>query len=178
MASPLRISPAFALETDRMRLRRVTAGDSPFIMQLLNDPAWLRFIGDKGIRTDDDARDYIRKGPVAMYERVGFGLYLTEHKDDGEPMGLCGLIKRDALDDVDLGFAFLPRFRVSGYAFEAASAVLAHGKADFGLKRVVAITSPDNARSILLLDRLGFEFEKMVRLADDGEELRLHARAM
>lgn len=178
MASLLRTPPAIVLDTDRLLLRRLTFDDSPFIMQLLNDPAWLRFIGDKGIRTDDDARDYIRKGPVAMYERVGFGLYMTERKDDGEPMGLCGLIKRDALDDVDLGFAFLPRFRVNDYAFEAASAVLAHGRADFGLRRVVAITSPDNARSIRLLDRLGFEFERMIRLAADDEELRLHARAM
>ena len=177
-AIPQRAPPSLVLETDRLRLRRLALDDDAFIVELLNDPSWLRFIGDKGVHTLEDARNYLRKGPLAMYERHGFGLYLVERKEDSIPIGMCGLIKRDSLDDVDLGFAFLPKFRVNGYAFEAASAVLAHGKADFALKRIVAIASPDNLRSIRLLDRLGLKFEKRVRLAADADELRLHACAM
>jgi [ribosomal protein S5]-alanine N-acetyltransferase len=163
------------LETERLILRRLTVDDNAFIFELLNDPAWLRFIGDKGVRTHEDARDYIRKGPMAMYERVGFGLFLTERKADGIPIGLCGLIKRDSLEDVDLGFAFLPAFRKRGYAYESASATLAYGKDAFGLKRIVAIVSPDNSRSTLLLEKLGMKFLKTVKLAGDDDEVSLYA---
>jgi RimJ/RimL family protein N-acetyltransferase len=161
------------LETDRLILRRLVVEDGEFILALLNDPLWLRFIGDKGVRTLDGARDYILKGPVSMYERVGFGLYLTELKDAGTPIGLCGLIKRDSLEDVDIGFAFLPDFRGKGYAFEAASAVMNYGKTILGLDRIVAITSIDNDSSARLLEKIGLRFEKMVKLSDDGEEVRL-----
>ncbi|MFI4982343.1 MAG: GNAT family N-acetyltransferase, partial [Nevskiales bacterium] len=113
------------LETERLVLRRLVAEDAPFILELLSDPSWLRFIGDKGVRNLDDARLYIRIGPAAMYARLGHGLYLTELKDGGIPIGLCGLIKRDTLDDVDIGFAFLPQYRGQGYAREAAAATLA-----------------------------------------------------
>ena len=164
------------LETERLVLRRLTVADDAFILELLNDPAWLEFIGDKGVRTLDDAREYIRNGPMAMYDRMGFGLFLTKRKIDGIPAGLCGLIKRDTLEDVDIGFAFLPAFRATGYAFEAASAVLALGKSTFGLKRIVAITSPSNERSVLLLERLGMTFEKMVKLSAD-DEVQLYVSA-
>jgi RimJ/RimL family protein N-acetyltransferase len=166
---------AHVLETERLILRRLTIEDDAFIFELLNDPAWLRFIGDKGVRTREDARDYIRKGPMAMYERVGFGLFLTERKGNGVPIGLCGLIKRDSLEDVDLGFAFLPEFRKQGYAYESASATLAYGKDAFGLKRIVAIASPDNARSTLLLEKLGMKFLKTVRLTGDDDDVSLYA---
>ena len=96
------------LETDRLILRRLSVEDAAFILELVNDPLWLRFIGDRGVRTLDEARAYILNGPVAMYERAGFGLYLVERKIDSTSLGMCGLIKRDGLDDVDLGFAFLP----------------------------------------------------------------------
>ncbi|HVG32253.1 MAG TPA: GNAT family N-acetyltransferase [Pyrinomonadaceae bacterium] len=163
------------LETERLILRRATVDDSEFILELLNDPSWLRFIGDRGVRTLDDARDYILKSLVAMYERLGFGLYLTELKGDGLPIGICGLIKRDSLEDVDIGFAFLPKFRGAGYGVESASAVMAYGKNDFGLKRIVAITSPDNDDSVRLLEKLGFKFERMVKLSDDSAEVSLFA---
>jgi RimJ/RimL family protein N-acetyltransferase len=177
MARDAPASPAIVLETARLRLRRLTEEDAPFIFELLNDPAWLKFIGDKGVRTLDAARDYLRKGPIAMYERHGFGLYLAELKMGRVPIGMCGLIKRDSLADVDIGFALLPAYRTQGYAHEAAAAVLAHGQRDFALKRIVAIVSPDNEYSIRLLDRLGLKFERMVRLAADAEEVRLHAYA-
>jgi RimJ/RimL family protein N-acetyltransferase len=157
------------LETDRLILRKLAVEDSAFILELVNDPLWLRFIGDRGVRTLEDAQAYILKGPVAMYARLGFGLYLVEHKRDGIPLGMCGLIKRDALEDVDLGFAFLPAYRAQGYAYESAAAVLAYGQSAFGLKRIVAITSPDNDRSARLLEKLGFIFEKMIQLSDDDE---------
>jgi len=161
------------LETDRLILRRLSIDDAEFILQLLNEPSFLRFIGDKGVRNIDDARNYILKGPVDMYRRLGFGLYLTELKDGGVPIGICGLIKRDALEDVDIGFAFLPKFWAKGYAYEAAYAVMTYGKDVVGLKRIVAITSPDNHASAKLLEKLGLQFERMVRLSDDAEEVRL-----
>jgi RimJ/RimL family protein N-acetyltransferase len=163
------------LETDRLILRRLSVEDSGFILELLNEPSWWRFIGDKGVRTLDDARDYILKSLVAMYERLGFGLYLTELKGEGVPIGICGLIKRDSLEDVDIGFAFLPKFWGKGYAYESASAVMAYGKRHLGLHRIVAITTPDNYDSAKLLEKLGFKFERVVKLADDSAEVSLFA---
>ncbi|MBD2072230.1 GNAT family N-acetyltransferase [Leptolyngbya sp. FACHB-671] len=163
------------VETERLILRRLTVEDSEFILALLNDPLWLRFIGDKGVRTLDDARDYILKNLVAMYERLGFGLYLTELKGTGVSIGICGLIKRDFLEDVDLGFAFLQEFRGKGYAYESASAVMEYGRSSFGLSRIVAIASPDNFDSAKLLQKLGFRFERMIKLADNSESVSLFA---
>ena len=161
------------LETDRLILRRLSPDDAEFILQLLNEPSWLRFIGDKGIRTIEAARAYILQGPVEMYARLGFGLYLVELKAGGHSIGICGLIKRDSLEDVDIGFAFLPKYWGRGYALEAASAVMTYGRSVLGLRRVVAITSVDNDSSIKLLEKLGFRFERMVKLAEDAEEIKL-----
>jgi len=159
------------LETERLQLRRLVGDDAPFIFDLLNQPSWLRYIGDKGIRTLDDARNYIVNGPMAMYERNGFGLYLTVLKEGGAPIGLCGLIKRDTLDDVDIGFAFHPDYWNRGYALEAAAAVLAHGLRDFNLPRVVAIASPDNDSSIRLLEKIGLRFQRRLQLTPDSTEV-------
>jgi RimJ/RimL family protein N-acetyltransferase len=161
------------LETDRLVLRQLVVEDDAFIFDLLNDPGWLRFIGDRGIRTLDDARNYILQGPVAMYARHGFGLYLTARKQDGVPMGLCGLLKRDGLADVDIGYAFLPQFRGQGYAAEAAAAVMDYGKNVLGLARIVAITAPDNERSAKVLEKLGLSFTKMVTLPGDESAVKL-----
>lgn len=163
------------LETQRLVLRRLTAEDGEFILELLNDPAWLRYIGDKGVQTLDDASDYILNGPVAMYEQFGFGLYLVERKDESVPIGICGLVKRDSLEDADVGFAFLPQFRGEGYARESASAVMEYAKKTFGFNRLLAITSPDNYISAIVLEKLGFRFEKMIKLSDDGAEIKLFA---
>jgi RimJ/RimL family protein N-acetyltransferase len=161
------------LETERLLLRRLVPDDAEFMLGLLNDPAWIRFIGDRGVRSAEAARDYLANGPIAMYALEGFGLYLVELKDGGVPIGICGLIKRAGLDDVDLGFAFMPQFRGRGFGIESAAAVLAYGRNAFGLRRIVAITSPDNDDSIRLLQRIGFRFERMTRLADDDDEVRL-----
>jgi RimJ/RimL family protein N-acetyltransferase len=164
------------IETARLVLRRLEADDAEFIVELLNDPDWLRFIGDKNVHSIADARGYIASGPVAMYAREGFGLYLTERKDDAVPIGMCGLIKRDSLPDVDIGFAFLPAFRGQGYALEAATAVLALGSGAFGLRRIVAITSPDNDRSIALLEKLGMKAEAIAHLGPGESATAIFAR--
>lgn len=162
-------------ETARLRLRPLTEDDDTFIVSLLNDPAFLRFIGDRGVRSEADARAYIRRGPVASYERYGIGLLLVTLREVGTPIGICGLLKRDTLEDVDIGFAFLPDHCHKGYGFEAASAVLADGRASLGLRRIVAITDPGNAPSIRLLEKLGLPFERMITMPGETMALRLHA---
>ena len=163
------------LETDRLILRWLSTDDAEFILTILNEPSWLRYIGDRGVRTIEDARDYILKGPVEMYARLGFGFYMVELKEGGIPIGLCGLIKRDFLDDADIGFAFLPKYWAQGYAYESASAVIEYGKAVLGLKRIVAITSSDNHRSGRLLEKLGLRYERMVKFPGEEREVRLFA---
>jgi ribosomal-protein-alanine N-acetyltransferase len=163
------------LETDRLRLRRLTHDDAAFMLRLLNEPSFIRNIGDRGVRTLDEARAYISNGPVASYEKHGFGMLLVELKDAGEPAGICGLLKRDALDDADLGYALLPEFWSKGYALEAASAVVADARERLGLRRVAAIVDSGNQSSIRLLERIGFKYECMIRLSDDAPELKLFA---
>jgi RimJ/RimL family protein N-acetyltransferase len=163
------------LETERLTLRELQAGDAAFILELLNEPGWLRYIGDRGIRTNDAAGDYLENGPLKMYREHGFGLWAVEARHDREPLGLCGLIKRPSLEDVDIGFAFLARHGGRGYALESASAVMAHARQVLGLQRIVAITSVDNARSIRLLERIGLRFEGMITLPGNDEEIRLFA---
>ncbi|MEH7334861.1 GNAT family N-acetyltransferase [Neobacillus drentensis] len=163
------------METNQLILRWLTPDDDAFILELLNEPSWIRFIGDKGVRTLEDARNYILTGPMDMYTRKGFGLYLTELKDGGIPIGICGLIKRDSLEDVDIGFAFLSKFQSKGYGYEAASATLEHGIEKLGLHRLVAITSKDNDLSSNLLEKIGMNFERLVVLPPDTEELKLFA---
>jgi RimJ/RimL family protein N-acetyltransferase len=163
------------LETDRLVLRRLTLNDAPFIMELVNEPSFLRYIGDRGVRSLQDARRYLLTGPIASYERFGFGLYLIFLKATGDAVGMCGLLKRDTLPDVDVGFALLPGYWRQGYAAEAAAAVLDYGRTRLGLKRIVAITSPDNVASIALLEKLGLKFEALIRLGDDPREVRLLA---
>jgi [ribosomal protein S5]-alanine N-acetyltransferase len=163
------------LETERLNLRRVTFDDAPFLLELLNDPSFLRFIGDKGVRTLDDAREYARTGPMASYERFGFGLLLVELKETGAPIGMCGLLQRDTLPQPDIGFAFLPAYQSKGYGKESAAAVMKYGHDTFGMKRILAITSLDNDASIALLERIGLKFEGITRLTPDAGEIRLFA---
>ena len=162
------------LETERLILRWLQTSDAAFILELVNEPSWLKYIGDKGVKTLKDAENYIRKGPIEMYERLGFGLYLVEIKESNESIGICGLIKREALEDVDLGFAFLPKFWGKRYAFESASATMSYGKNALGLPRIAAITSQGNRPSEKLLEKLGFRFERNVRLSTNDDELKLY----
>ncbi len=160
------------LRSERLELRELELEDDEFILKLLNDDGFLRFIGDKGVRTRDDAREYLSKGPIDSYRRYGFGLYLTSLRG-GTPIGMCGLVKRDALPDVDVGFAFLKQYWARGYAAESAAAVLAYGKEQLRLSRIVAITAPENCGSIAVLHKIGLRFERMIRLAGDSQELKL-----
>ena len=165
--------PLVEVETERLRLRRLVAADAPFILRLVNEPSWLRFIGDRGVHDLDDAQRYIAEGPQRLYAAHGFGLFLVERRSDALPLGLCGLIKRDTLPDVDIGFAFLPEHWSQGYAREAAEATLRYARERHRLPRVVAITSLDNVASGRLLERIGLLFEGTVRLAGSDEEVRL-----
>jgi RimJ/RimL family protein N-acetyltransferase len=165
------------LETERLRLRKLSLDDAGFILRLLNEPSFLQNIGDRGVRTHEDARAYIVNGPLASYEAFGFGLYLIELRESAAPIGICGLLKRPALEDVDIGYALVPEHWSKGYALESAAAVMSYASRALGLQRVVAVTDPANASSIRLLERLGFRFERMVRLADEEPELELFAAA-
>lgn len=162
-------------ETPRLRIRHFTLDDAPFILRLLNEPSFIENIADKGVRTLDAARDYLTAGPIKSYEKHGFGLNCVELKDTLVPIGMCGLIKRDTLEDPDLGYAFLPEHWAKGYALEAASETMTKAGGHFGMTRVVAITSVENDRSIRLLERLGFRYERRIALGEDPEEIKLFA---
>jgi RimJ/RimL family protein N-acetyltransferase len=166
------------LQTARLTVRHFEPADAPFILELLNEPSWVRYIGDKGIKTLADAERYIQEVLVAMYARLGFGLYLVELTGSGESLGMCGLVKRDSLEDVDLGFAFLPRYWARGYAHESAAAVMSQATKLLGLNRLVAITLPTNQAASKLLQKLGFHFERMFSATASAEELMLYAIAL
>lgn len=161
------------LETPRLTLRELSLDDAPFILELLNEPDFIRFIGDRNVRNIAEAQGYISKGPQASYARNGFGLWMVEKRDSPEPIGICGLVKRDVLPDVDIGYAFLARFWSQGYAFESASAVKTYATHTLGLKRLVGVTDQDNFSSIRVLEKLGMTYERLVKLSEDGPELKL-----
>jgi len=162
------------LETDRLILRHLSPDtDAVFVLELLNQPSFLQFIGDKGVRTLRDARQYIVNGPMKSYGQNGFGLYAVELKENGVPIGISGLVKRDTLPDADIGFAFLPAYWSQGYAVESAAAVMTYARETLGRVRVVAITSPDNERSAKLLGKIGLRFERMLNLTEDAPEVKL-----
>ena len=163
-----------SIETSRLKLRWLETHDAAFIFDLVNDPMWLRHIGDKNVSDLDDARHYLETGPLAMYQSLGFGLNLVSLIEDNSPIGICGLLKRESLDDVDLGFALLPAYRGRGYAREAAAAVLEHGFRELKANRVVAILKPDNAASKTLLLKLGFSYEKDFQTEPNSSKLALY----
>jgi len=160
--------------TARLTIRLLRLGDAPFILRLLNEPSFLEFIGDRGVRDLEGARRYLKSGPLASYRRFGFGLYLVTRRSDGAALGMCGLLKRNALDDVDIGFAFLPEHWSQGYAHEAAEAVLTHARRRLRISRVVAVTTPGNRASIRLLEKLGLRRAGTARVDEDGPELELY----
>jgi len=161
------------LETERLILREFDTGDAEFIVELLNSPGWLKFIGNKRVKTLEDARAYIENGPIKSYAENGFGLSMVELKFVGVPVGMCGLVNRDTLDDVDIGFAMLPEFAGTGYGFEIAAATLEYAKTSVGLNRVVAITLEHNRASIALLEKIGLKFERLIDDPVADEKLML-----
>lgn len=165
------------IETRRLYLRHLGLDDSKFILELLNDPSFIKNIGDRGARTLDDAAQYILKIQKS-YDQFGFGLFLVELKDSATSSGICGLIKRDSLDDVDVGFAFMPQFWRQGFAFESTQAVVNYAKNKHHLKKIVAITSPDNIASIAVLKKLGMNFERMVKMSESEPEIKLFSMTL
>jgi ribosomal-protein-alanine N-acetyltransferase len=161
------------IETDRLIIAELTLADAPFILALTNSAGWLQFIGDRGIKDITGAENYITNGPMASYAKFDHGLCRVSLKSSGEPIGMCGIIKRDTLENKDIGFAFLPQYTGNGYALEAATAVLAATKKQFERERIAAITIPSNERSINLLTKLGLVFEKIIVFPGKDEELML-----
>jgi RimJ/RimL family protein N-acetyltransferase len=159
------------IETERLILKEFDTGDSEFILRLLNTPGWLKYVGTRNISTLEDAEAYITGKLMPGYKDLGFGFYLVQLKDSLEKIGMCGLTKRETLDDADIGFAFLPEFEGKGYAFEAASASVQFAKNTLGLNQLAAITVPINKPSIRLLEKLGMKYDKTVNLPDDNETL-------
>lgn len=164
----------YTLETERLRLREFTLDDTDFIIELLNSEGWIKFIGDRNVKTEEQARTYLIDGPMKSYSINGFGLSMVESKEDGTPMGMCGIIKRENLVHPDIGLAFLPEFNGKGYAFEIAAATLQYAKNTLGLSNVSAITLADNERSIRLLERIGLTFIQPFRFPGSNEELLLY----
>ena len=165
------------LETERLILREIVESDAEFIFALLNQPSFIKYIGDRNVRTIEQAREFIENRYRQSYREHGFGLYAVELKSEirnpKSQIGICGFVKRDSLPDADIGFAFLPQFCGKGYALESANAVMKYGRDVLGLARVLAITSQDNASSVRLLEKIGFKFESLIKMPHDTEELKL-----
>lgn len=166
------------LETERLILRVMHPDDAPFYYELVNDPTWLEFIGDKGIRSVEAARSAILEGPLLMQERFGHSLYVMERKSDGQPLGLCGLIRRDILPDVDIGYAVRPAYFGQGYTYEAAAAVVAYARDALGIKRLMGITDPGNTVSIKLLEKLGLRLIESRDMPPNGRPTNIYAREL
>lgn len=162
------------LETERLLLREFTLDDTSFIIELLNSPGWIKYIGDRNIKTKENALAYLQNGPLKSYQDNGFGLSMVEIKDDGTAIGMCGIIKRDTLNNPDIGFAFLPAYNGKGYALEMASATLSFAKKTLGMPVISAITLPGNANSIRLLEKLGFRYSQQVIFPGSDEPLLLY----
>ena len=161
------------LETERTILREITEDDAEFILDLLNQPSFIRYIGDRNVRTIDAARDYIESRFTESYQKFGFGMWAVELNETNEPIGVCGFVRRDSLPAADIGFALLPQFEKRGYAFESASAAMRYGRDVLNLPRILAITSQGNVSSQKLLEKIGLKFERLISLPGDAEELKI-----
>ena len=166
------------LETDRLTLHEMTLADAGLMLAIWNDPAFVRHVGDRGIRTLDEAEDAMSQGILRLYAEYGYGPYRMTLKDSGDAIGICGLFRRDSLDVPDIGYATLPDFCGRGYAFEAATAVIEHTGTVLGIERLIAIISPDNVASIGLIGKLGFEFERMHRMPDDDDDVSIYGKSL
>ena len=155
------------LETPRLRLCRPEITDAPFMLRIVNEPSWLQYIGDRNVHSIEDAEKYLLNGTIKSFETKGFGFGMVELKSTGDTIGMCGFVKRDFLDDVDLGFAFLPEYTGQGYAFEIASACMIYAKEELNIEKLCAIVTPDNLSSIRLLKKLGFFHDGFVTHEDE-----------
>lgn len=164
----------YILETERLRLRELTLDDAAFIVELVNSAGWIKYIGDRNIKSPEQAKAYLENGPLKSYQENGFGLWLVEIKDTQNPIGMCGLLCRDYLDNPDIGFAFLPEFIGKGFGFEAAAATLSLAKDQLKLLTLCAITMPTNHASIKLLEKIGLKFMESFSSPANQEELHLY----
>jgi ribosomal-protein-alanine N-acetyltransferase len=162
------------LETERLRLRWLTLDDAELMLAIWNDPAFIRHVGDRGIRTIEEARTAMAKGALQLYEKYGYGPYRMALRDDDTAIGICGLFRRDNLDDPDIGYGVLPEYCGKGYAYEGSRAVMQYARLDLALERVIAIISPDNEASIGLIRNLGLRFERMHRMHEDEDEVCIY----
>ena len=162
------------LTTERLTIRLLTPADAPFILELVNQPSWLRNIGDRNVHSLDEAVGYLEKGPMASYARHGFGLWCVERTADRTPVGICGILKRDYLDDPDIGFAFLERHQGLGYGKEAAAGTLTYAHEALGLTRIAAVIDPANAGSIRIVERLGMHYVRPILMPGDAEEISFY----
>ncbi|PIA79124.1 GNAT family N-acetyltransferase [Gaetbulibacter sp. 4G1] len=166
-------------ETERLLISKVSLQDAPFFVKLMNTPHWLKYIGDRNIRSVKDAEANLKNGILKSYKDNGFGFYKVLLKaENNKTIGTAGLIKREQLDDVDVGFGFLPEYEGKGFGFEASVEIMKLAKSEFKLKKVVAITNPDNHNSIKLLEKLGLVFEKRVNPFEEDKELLLFAKTL
>jgi len=163
------------LRTERLALRKFRLDDSGFVLRLLNEPSFKKYIGDRGVSTVDDAVDYIEKGPLANYQKYGYGVLVMEQLEDGEPAGMCGLFRRDNLDHPDLGFAMLEQYFGRGYATEASRGVIHWAQMSLRLPLIAAVVNEDNLRSRSLIEKLGFRFEGLYRMPGEDDDLRYYA---
>ena len=164
------------IETDRLVIRRFKFSDADFILGLMNSPGWLEYIGDRNVKTEEAAVAYLQNGPIKSYTENGYGLCMVMLREGAIPIGACGLLKRDYLEDADIGFAFLPEYLGQGYGYESAKAVLNHAAKELNISKVMAFTVPHNVASIKLLEKLGFRFEKIFTMPGEEEELLLYSR--
>ena len=172
------MTEAKEVETDRLFLRRITHDDAGLMLAIWNDAAFIEYVGDRGVRTETEAREALEAGIFRLYTEYGYGPFKMIRKDDARSIGICGLFKRDNLDEPDIGFAVLPDYCGKGYAGEAARAVLAHARDDLGVRSLTAIVSPDNSASIGLLEKLGFTPRGMITMPGEDEAIRLYGMAL
>lgn len=159
------------LRTDRLRLERLTENDAALMLAIWNDPAFIRYVGDRGIRNEEESLTAMREGALKLWSELGIGPYRVSLADGEDAIGICGLFKRENIDVPDIGYGFLPDHCGNGYAFEAACAVRDHARDVMGLHRICAIVSPDNARSIHLLEKLGMTESGTVRMPGEDEDI-------
>ena len=164
----------YILETEKLKLRELTLDDTSFIIELVNSTGWLKYIGDRNIKTTEQAKGYLKNGPIKSYQENGFGLWLVETKDNKNPIGMCGILHRDYLDNPDIGFAFLPEYIGMGFGFEAATGTISLAKNQLNFSSICAITMPDNVASIKLLEKIGMKFIKSISPPGSQEELHLY----
>ena len=165
------------VETERLQIRAFTPDDAGFMLRLLNEPSFIENIGDRGVRTEEEATAYLASGPIASYAAHGHGLCRVELRDTGQPIGMCGLLRREQFAGPDVGYAFLPEFWGRGFALEAVAAMIEDGRRSLGLTRIIAIVAPHNTASSRLLEKLGFKFEQTTQFQPDGSEIQVYASA-